>query len=253
MTRIPASLLIPVLLILGGSLLAQPQGPPPVSVGYEIEVEMGNVLAFEKVLKEHMQYLASQGEKWTWYTWMPVAGDLGGYYIGSFGHTFAEMDQNAEIRQKSRIHFLQTMAPLVKSISSDVSALRPDLSRMPTSTTPPAMVMTFKFELHPGCEQQFEEGVKSIGAALQKENALGPYIWYQTVTGGPLPGYVVVIPGDKWESFDPSGTSMDSAMEKVYGAQNAKMIMGSLSKCIKSELSGVAALRSDLSYFPNQP
>lgn len=249
MRRKSMFLLLALLAALAIPAAAQQQ--PTLSVAYFVEVEGGKAIEFENALKGHLQWLGQQGETWAWNTWLRAIGDdLTVYVIISGGHTFQDLDARAAFQAQNRQRWLANVGPFTEKISSRLSITRPDISRAPEG--PFSMAWVFANTVRPGKEAEYEHALKQVHEAIGKTNWPVKYFFTQTIVGGALPTYTLVLPGSSWSDFAPPAKSFEAMLEEAYGREGARQLMEIFGKTEESAGSWVYLHRPDLSYAPPQ-
>ena len=209
----------------------------------------GHEADFEAGLAAHNQIHVDQQDPNALLTWQIVTGKRNGQYLrGSFGHDWADFDQESAIAEADAADSAKNIDPHIANAEPVFAVAMPELSN--PGSGPSSVSQVIFFHVRPGKQQQFEGVIGKIHAALGKvEGGWPAYIWYEVSTGS-LPTYVVSLPRGNWAGFEPGDTSLGAAVAAEYGAEGAGKIFEALGDAIEHQHSYITVLRTDLSYLP---
>lgn len=241
--------------VLALALLLAPAPAPAQDDGGNVarvvywKVRDGHEADFEAGLAAHNQVHVAQKDPHALLTWQIVSGKRNGEYLrGSFGHQWADFDQDSAIAEADEADSAQNIDPHIERAEPIYGEFLPELSN--PSDGPASVSRVSYFHLRPGKRRQFEDAVAKIHAALGKvEGGWKPYFWYRLLSGR-MPTYVVSSPREGWAGFTPGDQSIGAVMAAEYGEEEAGEIWATLYDAVESQYSYFSVLRQDLSYFP---
>jgi hypothetical protein len=90
-----------------------------------------------------------------------------------------------------------------------------------------------------------------IRAAMTKAGYAGPMRWYQLVSGGETPQFLLFADRADWAGHEqPVEEKLDSMMEKMYGKDQAARLMRVGRSAVSSQHVETWQYRADLSFVP---
>jgi hypothetical protein len=107
--------------------------------------------------------------------------------------------------------------------------------------------------LKPEGVNDFVDGVKKIKEGVRKTDYpfRGPVRWYQLVTGGEGPQFLLLSDRANWAAFEPpTNKTLDAMMEAAYGKEQGAAILRTVRSAIRSQYVETWQYRSDLSFVP---
>jgi len=125
---------------------------------------------------------------------------------------------------------------------------RPDLSTAPPAKKPLPVASVTQIVLRPEAAHDFEVALQQINGVLskaQKASALSAQ-WYELVTGGDRPQFLLIEERRDWASFQDKG-ELDSLWESTYGSTVSEDVVKSFWSSIRSIRAETWHYRSDLS------
>lgn len=252
--RFAMFLMVSVLLVgvapVSGQEAAAPQGS--LAMTYAVDVLPGHQAAFEEGYAAHMKLHAEAGDPWQRETWMVVAGEhVGRYYMRSFGHSWASLDDEAEVPNDVE-HLESAVMPHVHHLSSMVVEWMPQMSRWPEGPEPPKMVDVTMFTLDYGGVEDFFLVAKKMHSMIGDKALPLQYAWGEVVVGGSGVQLILAMPRSGWSDFEPPKPGIWQVAEEVYGATEGRMMRAMIGEAIKDEQNYVVQYRPDLSYVPGQ-
>lgn len=236
--------------------LAVAQAPPPAVV-CEVhlnKVKPGMTAQYEQARIKHMAWHKSQNDKWAWEVWQITTGEnTGDYRVVSCGHDWKDFDGREKFNQADAANANATFVPYLVQDAMSYYVLRPDLGPPPPTTgQPPQYLSVIFFTLKPEGMPDFNDGVKKVGAALNKPGVpAGPASWYSLASGGVGPQVVLVQERKSMAAMAGPGKTLDEIVRDAYGDQGAT-ILATLRKAYASTYSELLQFRPDLSYMPTQ-
>ena len=243
------------LAVLALALLLAP-APAPAEDGGNVArvaywtIRDGHVADFEAGLAAHNQLHVAQKDPHPLLTWEIVSGKRTGQYIrGSFGHEWADFDQEAANAEADAADSAKNLDPHIASAEPVFGVARPELSN-PPSGPPSGVSQVIYFHVNQGMAQQFVGAIKKVHAALGKvEGGWPSYLWYDLASGS-LPTYVLSLPRANWAGFAPGDPSLFDAVAAEYGPEDAQSIFAEFSAAVEHQHAFFSVFRGDLSYMP---
>jgi hypothetical protein len=220
---------------------------------YFVKPKPGSASQLEQGRQKHMQFHKRQNDTWTWNTWVIETGDNTGTYVTSTcGHAWKDFDAWEKRLGKADAADADTnMTPLEQSSSSGFYLYRADLSLAPPSNPPTPMTAVTIFVLHPQTQNAFEDVVKKITAAVNKQPDFPKTSgWLQLANGGEGPTYVFLSQRQGWADYAPPAKSLADIVAESYGKEGAEAIFKTLREIVAHTYTESAIYRADLSYAP---
>jgi quinol monooxygenase YgiN len=223
------------------SLFAQPHG----NVAYFelLRINPGQESKFEETLKRHWAWHARQGETWKYFvSTVASGGNVGAYQIASFGHTWEEVAASAA-QVAGTPEPAADPSPFHQSVQELYYAYRPDLSASSEPEHPAAITSLTRVLVKPESLSDFEAALKKIVEnARQTPSKSGPR-WYQLVTGGDWPQFLLLEDRASWTGFA-NQSALDAIRQST--ALN-KQELDAFWKSLRSVSTEALEYRSDLS------
>ena len=233
--------------------LAASQTPEEIAYLHLNRVKPGMTTQYEATRKRHWQWHKRLGDTWSYHVWQVVSGDTSGAYIvSSFGHTWKEVDESDKIVAGDEDPGA-SVDPYLDSESESYYRYLPDLSIAPESFSPAPKLAVTRFLLKPESVNDFVDGVKKIKEAVRKTDYpfRGPIRWYQLVTGGESPQFLLLSDRANWAAFEPpTNKTLDAMMEAAYGKEQGAAILRTVRSAIRSQYMETWQYRPDLSFVP---
>jgi hypothetical protein len=146
-----------------------------------------------------------------------------------------------------------SVEPYLDSASESYYRYLPDLSMAPDSFSPAPKLAVTRFLLKPECVNDFVDGVKKVKEGVGKTNYpfREPTRWYQLVTGGESPQFLLLSDRANWAAFEPpTNKTLDAMMEAAYGKEQGAAILRAVRSAIWSQYVEAWQYRGDLSFVP---
>lgn len=243
------------LTLLAAATATTAQKPDEVAYFHLNRVKPGSSVQYEATRKQHWLWHKRLGDTWSYYVWQVVSGEAtGAYVISSFGHTWKEVDESDQLLAGDEDPG-GNVEPYLSSETESYYRYRPDLSLAPQTFPAPAKLAVIRLVLKPEDVNEFLAGVKKINAAIRKTKYTlpGATRWFQLVTGGESPQFLVMSDRANWAAFAPTtDKGLDAMMEEVYGKEQGASILRAVRSAIRSEYVETWQYRPDLSFLPGQ-
>ena len=207
----------------------------------------------EQARQKHMQFHKSQGDTWTWHTYVIETGDSQGTMVTSTcGHSWKDFDAwEQKMGKVDRADAMASMGPFEASSTNRFYVYRADMSLREAHAAPPPMEAVTIYVLHPGAGNDFVEAITKITAALKKEPSWPKTAgWMQLVNGGEGPTFVVLSGRQSWADFAPLDKSITDIATEAYGKEAADALFKVIRDSTAHVFTETAVYRPDLSYLP---
>jgi len=252
MKRITVALISLVVLALVSPVFAEEgQDDGMLARSYSLKVKPGHAKEFEEGMKKQIDWYKKNNESWHWHTWQWETGENFGHYVfRSPGHNWQDMDDRAERGAMARAHFMEVMSPHLESMSAGIGVVLPQVSNWPEGLGMIPMATVYEFNVRYAMSEEFMHVITKIHEAITKSEWPVHYAWMVTVSGGEMPTFWVVFPHKSWADMAEPETPFRAMMEETIGRQETEAVMAGLRKCVREQHSGLARLRPELSYMP---
>ena len=213
-----------------------------------VRVKPVDVEKYETTLKHHWTWHEKQGEKWSYFVWTVDSGkNEGAYQIGSFGHTWNEVDEsNALVAGTPGPD--EDPEPYQLTTEESYFRYRPDLSSGSPTNQPLAVAAVNRILLKPEAAQDFEVGLRRIKKVLSGTNGAAALSaqWYELVTGGDRPQFLLIEERRDWAGFAGAG-ELDALRTRIDKSKLPEETVKSFWGSIRSIYAETWHYRSDLS------
>jgi len=201
------------------------------------------VKAFNACLKEH-------GGHWTWTLWDTVTGDGNVYYAATFGHKWADFDEETSADKACRSEFMSKVMPYLKKTRSMFMVNQPDLQYWQDGQY--KHFHLYFLRIKPGRDADFRDVMKKIAAAAGKEK--WEHFSVDEVRGGGkgAADYVVEFPFMKWADLAMNNPSLKDMLVKAYGQDEGTQTLNTLMDVIDKGWDQYVARDKELSYQPEK-
>lgn len=238
---------------LPGTAAAQGTSGGDIAEIIRVTVRPGHSYEFEEGVKRHMALNAEQGNPSAWFAWEIMTGDdAGSYYFATFGHSWADFDEETADPEAMERSLLDNIDPHVGHASPGFWRIRPDLSRGAVPEGPPTrFAQLYFFTPDFSGAQGVEEAIVRIGEAAESAAWSGPnWFTYELLNGGRLPQYVLVIPGESMADFAEPSPTMEEMLVAELGEEGTMALFQGFGAALGHEMSEMIAFRPDLSHIP---
>lgn len=204
----------------------------------------------EEARKKHNEFHKSEKDKTPILVWSLVTGPrTGDFLTASCGMLWKDLDGHDDFDRRDTDDIAKVMMPAVASNQAAYYIYRQDLSMAPEPATPAKRMVVVHYFVKPGGLTAFTDSIKRINAAMKQTNYPSkPSRWYQLVSGGEGPHYVLVSDRNSWADMQPPEQTMTEMLKKAYG--NDDKSLQNLRDAVDHTVSELAEYRPDLSYIP---
>jgi len=217
-----------------------------IAVTYQAKVKSGMVAQFETAIAAHVQWRRDNNDPWTWNTYQVMTGNnINEFRFRSGSHQWADFDQYSAFLAEGAVHFNETVAPYLESITSNITEWDTTHVNMPEDQQSLYNVITF--HIAPGQMGTAMEVVAKFHEAATKTSWSGQYGFETVANGGWGNKLRVVIPIGNWAGMAEPDPSMEMMMVQAFGQEEAMAIFEKMGTAITAEESEVVMHRPDLS------
>ncbi len=190
---------------------------------FEYEPRPGMRAQFEDGYRRHLDWHRAANDQLDWYAWYVSTGPRAGRFLdGAFHLAFRDFDERVDPRA-DRADFERNVAPFVEPIARRVYRFRPELSTAALfgEEGPTAMAEVTLISVHAGREARFEQALRELRSTLAETDEAPLFAFYQLVSGGERPSYMLWRPRHTWSDYDQTtgaglgiggGSSLDPAL-----------------------------------------
>ncbi|MGH9602139.1 MAG: hypothetical protein ACRD24_07085 [Terriglobales bacterium] len=233
------------------SLSAWAQEKGNVAEAIVTKPKAGHTAQYEAGRKRHMAFHKKQNDTFSWMTYEILSGDNTGSYVTvSPNHEWKDFDGREKFDAADSADVAINLTPHAESTTVHYYVYRPDMSNPPEGNPEPVLVQTTHFYVRPEGQADFVAGVRKITEAGKKTNSPGRPMWYQLVSGGEGPRFVLRQLRKNWAEFQPPDKTLDAMVEEAFGKEEAEKILSHVRKNIRYTVSYTSRYRPDLSYVP---
>jgi hypothetical protein len=210
----------------------------------------GTNAKMEEAIKKQMDWRREQKDDWRWVTWEYLSDEAGRYAVATFGHAWQDYDQ-------------PKISPLVEEVFQGALAnlcLTPvviqyfdhleEVSALGTAKETPNMAEIAVFQVQFGKTVQFYEAVRQFHHALRKAGSPQRYEWFELLSGGETPQFMLILPRRNWAAFDTQSGFLREALEKSVGTKKSSEFFAQFTAAVKNCRRYAVRLRPDLSNLP---
>ena len=209
-----------------------------------VRIKPGNQEQFETTLKRHWGWHEKMGETWTYFVWSVDSGqNEGAYQIASFGHTWKEVDESNALVAGTPGPGEDT-EPYHQAIQESYYLYRPDLSTASPVKQRLRVASVTQILLRPEAVHDFEVALRQM-ASVERPYAVSA-LWYELVTGGERPQFLLIEEHPDWASFRNKG-ELDALREEAYRRNVGQDLVKNFWSSIRSVSTETWHYRSDLS------
>ena len=216
-------------------------------------VKPGMTVQYETARKRHWVWHQKMGDTWSFHVWQIVSGEASGtYMVCSFGLSWKEVDESDQKVGGEEDDPGARVEPYLDAEWESYYRYLPQLSVASNGGfSPSAKLAVTRLLLKPEQVGAFVAAEIKIRAAMRKAGYAGPMRWYQLVSGGETPQFLVLADRANWAAYEQSAEEkLDSMMEKMYGKDQAARIMRDARSAVRSQSVETWQYRADLSFVP---
>ena len=243
----------------GGAPAAQQQQPAAGAGDVIVQViagtaKPGSEAQYIEGRKRHMEWHRAKNDSWAWHAYDVITGETAGVVVTvTSTHKWADRDAREQFMREDQADVMKNIVPYAAPHQISIWRVRSDMGRSgsPKPADPPTAYATVQhFILNADAMPTYVDYVKRVAAALDKVNSTAPKgLWYQLVTGGEAPHFVLVTPRKNWAEFEPPRETLDETLRRALGAEGATLL-SNLRKGIRRTWTETVRHNDELSYHP---
>lgn len=227
--------------------------PPSVARMVFFHAKPGAKAQMEEAIKKQMDWRREQKDDWVWLTWEYVSDEVDRYVVASFSHAWQDYDQPKispfieEVFQGDLARLC--LSPVVVQYFDHLE----EVSALGTAKKPPTVAEVAVFQVQFGKTMQFYEAIRQFHRALQKAGSPERYEWFELLSGGEEPQFMLFLPRPNWAAFDTQGGFLLEVLEKLVGTKKANELFAQFTASVKNCRRYAVRLRPDLSNLSTSP
>lgn len=218
--------------------------------GYTFDVKAGSKAAFKKAFAKHQQWRQDNGDPWSWNCYVAVNGpNVGRYGVRSSPHTWADFDayDQHEFAKKANDHWDANVAPLLDSVSADISESKWNLGKW-TDGRDYKFFQVNTSHLKIGQQWSHLNAIEQIGNALKEAEWEGDWSVDVELMGGAGETVSIIFPFENWAGMEaPSPNAYDVLVESL-GAEKTDELFGQMNAAVAEQTISLYRLLPDLSF-----
>ena len=217
-------------------------------------VKPSMTLQYETARKRHWVWHQKMKDTWAYHVWQIVSGEESAtYMVCSFGHTWKEVDESDQLVGGEEDDPAAKVEPYLESEPESYYRYLPNLSLAPKNGfSPSGKLAVTRWLVKPEAVESFLTAQAKIKDALAQAANVRHLRWFQLVSGGETPQFLMLADRDNWASYEHSpDENLDSIMEKTYGKAQAASIMLDIRRAVRSQYVETWQYRPDLSFVPD--
>ncbi len=164
---------------------------------------------FDAGYRRHLEWHRVRRDPLVWYGWYVVDGPRAGMFVdGSFGAPFAAFDRRVDPEGDAADGAANVTAYADAAMRASYRLRREFSTGFPLERWRPSpSVQVFRYRLRPGTQARFEQALAAACERLRGIAEAPAHTWYEKLTGGALPEFMLMVARDGWASYDrnPSG------------------------------------------------
>jgi hypothetical protein len=211
--------------------------------------KQGMEARFDAGYRAHLEWHRGKRDPLAWHGWYVTSGERAGMFIdGSFGAPFAAFDQRVDPAGDAADAGRNVTAFATTAFRASYRLRRGLSTGFPLERwRPTSAVQVFRYTLRPGNGQRFEAVLRAVRTQLLRDGGAPIHTWYELVSGGPSPGYLLMVARDDWRSYDRHGDGIEALLAAT---PDADRLLDDYAASVASVESESWSYREDLSYFP---
>jgi len=217
-----------------------------------LDVKAGAEAQYTKGMKDHAAFHKSRKDTWGWPAWQVMTGpQTGRMCAGSFGHTWADLDNPVVSEQDDVENVMATFGPYIEHHEATIWVRMADVSRPPDTPAPMNQLVTI--HTRPGAGDRLGYLVKEFHDAIAKSGLDWRYDWYALASGGPDGTFGLVLPASGYAALGPGPKSFDQVLREAYGEAKAGSLLAEWADILEGSETSLVRGRPDLGYIPEAP
>jgi hypothetical protein len=250
MKRSGSCLALMVIVVLTFSTIISAENPSVARLAL-FQAKPGAKAQMEQSIKEQMDRRREQKDDWAWLTWEYVSDESGRYTVATFGHAWQDYGQ-AKISP-----FIEEVSQAaLASLSATPVVVRyfdhlREVSAFGAEKESPTLAEIAVFQVQFGKTAQFYEALRQFHQALQKTGSPQRYEWFELLSGGEVPQFMLFLPRRNWAALDTESGFLLEALEKSVGVKKSGELFAQFTSTVTKSQRYIVRLRPDLSHLPS--
>ena len=214
------------------------------------QAKPGAKAQMEEAIKKQMDWRREQKDDWGWLTWEYVSDEVGRYAVATFGHAWQDFDQPKilpSVEEGLQKDFAGLcLTPILVQYFDHLE----EVSALGTVKETPTVAEIAVFQVQFGKAVQFYEAIRQFHHALQKAGGPERYEWFELLSGGEEPQFMLFLPRRNWAAFDTQSGFLLKVLEKSVGTKKSNELLAQFAATVKNCRRYAVRLRPDLSNLP---
>jgi len=231
---------------------SDPGDEPDAAFLFAYRPNPGQEEGFRAGYRRHLDWHREHRDPLTWYGWMVLTGERPGLFVdGVFGVPFSALDRRVDPAGDAA-DMAENVAPFAQPVFRTAFRVRSDLSTASPleEGDPSPLVTVVRVQLRPGMEPRFEAVLGGLKDATAGEPSAPGYSWYELVTGGPEPLYLLMIPARALADLGTAPTTLSGLVGAVLPEAEAAAARAELTRIVREISNETWRYVAGLSYFP---
>lgn len=227
------------------------QGSGDIAYFHVNRAKPSETLQYETARKRHWIWHQKMKDTWSYHVWQIISGEASAtYMVCSFGHSWKELDESDQKVGGEEDDPAAKVEPYLDAEWESYYRYLPDLSLAPKQGfTPSNKLAVTRLLLKPDQVDVFIAAQTKIRQALANAGYQSSMRWYQLVSGGETPQFVMLADRDSWAAYEQSPDErLGAILEKTYGKDPATIIVREASGAVQSRYVETWQYRADLSF-----
>jgi hypothetical protein len=203
---------------------------------------------FDAGYRQHLQWHRAHRDPLVWYGWYVADGPRAGMFVdGTFGAPFAAFDQRVDPKGDAADAAANVNAHAEAVLRASYRVRREFSTGLPLEQWRPSpTVQVLHYRLRPGMQLRFERALAVARERLRGVPDAQAHTWYEKLTGGPLPEFMLLVARDGWADYD---AELATGLETLLHGSPALDDLAASVEIIEAE---TWTYRADLSLIPGQ-
>jgi hypothetical protein len=201
---------------------------------------------FDAGYRRHLQWHRTRRDPLVWYGWYVADGPRAGMFVdGTFGAPFAAFDRRVDPKGDAADAAVNVNAHADPVLRASYRVRRELSTGLPLEGWQPSPSMqVLHYRLRAGSRARFECALAAARERLRGVPAAPAHTWYEKLTGGPLPEFMLMVAREGWAEYD---TEPAIGLEALLHGSSA---LDDLAASVESVEAETWTYRADLSLIP---
>ena len=159
---------------------------------------------FDAGYRRHLQWHRAHRDPLVWYGWYVADGPRAGMFVdGTFGAPFAAFDRRIDPEGDASDAAANVNAHADAVLRASYRVRRELSTGLPLERWQPSPAMqVLHYRLRPGGQARFERALAAAHERLRGVPDAPAHTWYEKLTGGPLPEFMLLVAREGWAEYD---------------------------------------------------